>query len=59
MRVDSDVNVVAWLGSNALVVGGAAGLYLFGFLTGASSVTAMLDGDRPSELAQGDLRKCN
>ena len=32
MRVDSDVRACAWLGSDALVVVGSAGLYLFDFL---------------------------
>ena len=32
MRVDSGIGACAWLGSDALVVGGSAGLYLFGFL---------------------------
>jgi WD40 repeat protein len=40
MRVDSNIIACAWLGSNALVVGGSAGLYLFGFLTGTSLATA-------------------
>ena len=33
MRVDSSVTVAAWLDYDSLVVGGSAGLYLFGFLT--------------------------
>ena len=40
MRIDSDINACAWLGSNALVVGGSAGLYLFDFLTGTSAAHA-------------------
>ena len=40
MRVDSNVMACAWLGSNALVVGGRAGLYLFGFLTRTSPAAA-------------------
>ena len=36
MRVDGSVDASAWLGSDALVAGGSAGLYLFGFLTGTS-----------------------
>lgn len=33
MRVDGYMFACAWLGSDALVVGGSAGLYVFGFLT--------------------------
>jgi len=33
MRVDSDITTCAWLGSDALLLGGSAGLYLFDFLT--------------------------
>jgi hypothetical protein len=40
MRLESSVKATAWLGSNALVVGGSAGLYLFGFYTGTHSATA-------------------
>ena len=40
MRVDNNISACAWLGSNALVVGGSAGLYLFGFLTEASPAAA-------------------
>ena len=40
MRVDNDIEACAWLGCNAVVVGGSAGLYLFGFLTGASPSAA-------------------
>jgi WD40 repeat protein len=36
MRVDGVINVCAWLGSNALVVGGSAGLYLFGLVAQTS-----------------------
>ena len=36
MRVDNDLTSCAWLGSDALVFGGVAGLYVFGFLTGKS-----------------------
>ena len=32
MRVDNNVHVCAWLGHDALVIGGLAGLYLFDFL---------------------------
>jgi hypothetical protein len=32
MRVDSNIVACEWLGSDALVVGGSAGLYLFSFL---------------------------
>ena len=34
MRVDGSIGASAWLGSNALVVGGSLGLYLFRFLAG-------------------------
>ena len=37
MRVEKDIHACAWLGAGALVVGGSAGLYLFGFRTGNSS----------------------
>jgi WD40 repeat protein len=40
MRVDNNISACAWLGPNALVVGGSAGLYLFGFLTEASPAAA-------------------
>ena len=33
MRLDGSVDACAWLGNNALVLGGSAGLYLFGFLS--------------------------
>ncbi len=33
MRVENTLTACAWLDVNALVVGGSAGLYLFGFLT--------------------------
>jgi WD40 repeat protein len=32
MRVDSDIRACSWLSSDAVVIGGSAGLYLFGFL---------------------------
>ena len=32
MRLEGNVNALAWLDSEALVVGGSGGLYLFGFL---------------------------
>ena len=32
MRVDNSLSTCAWLGVDALAVGGSAGLYLFGFL---------------------------
>ena len=38
MRVDGSIAVCAWLGSNALAVGGSAGQHLFRFLTGTSPV---------------------
>ncbi len=38
MRVDGNVYASAWVGSDNLAVGGSAGLYLFGFLTGTSHV---------------------
>jgi WD40 repeat protein len=34
MRIDGAVYAFAWVGPNILAVGGSAGLYLFGFLTG-------------------------
>jgi WD40 repeat protein len=37
MRVDSNITTCAWRGSDALVVGGSAGLYLFQFFTGDQS----------------------
>jgi WD40 repeat protein len=37
MRIDGSVNVSQWLGSDALAVGGSAGLYLFSFLTGPAA----------------------
>jgi WD40 repeat protein len=40
MRVESDIRACAWLGSDALALGGSAGLYLFGFLTSTNSVMA-------------------
>ena len=36
MRVDGGIAICAWLGSNALAVGGSAGLYLFRFLAETS-----------------------
>jgi WD40 repeat protein len=33
MRIDDDVEGIAWLGISALVIDGPAGLYLFDFLT--------------------------
>ena len=40
MRVDSDITTCAWLGSDALVLGGSAGLYLFDFFveTGGQAI---------------------
>jgi WD40 repeat protein len=32
MRADSDIRACSWLSSDAVVIGGVAGLYLFGFL---------------------------
>ena len=32
MRADNDIRACSWLSSDAVVFGGAAGLYLFGFL---------------------------
>jgi hypothetical protein len=40
MRVDGGVYAAAWVGSSTLAVGGSAGLYLFGFLTGTNQATA-------------------
>jgi len=40
MRVDSNIIACAWVGSNGLVLGGPAGLYLFDFLTGSSPTAA-------------------
>ena len=40
MRLDSSVSACAWLGSDALVIGGSRGLYLFDFLTDANSAAA-------------------
>ena len=40
MRTDGGANDCAWLGSDALVVGGSAGLYLFGLLAGNGSTVA-------------------
>ena len=45
MRVENTVEGCAWLPGNALAAGGAAGLYLFDFLTGTSPVTAALEED--------------
>jgi WD40 repeat protein len=36
MRVDNYIFACSWLGSDALAIGGSAGLYLFNFLTGTS-----------------------
>ncbi len=47
MRVDNRVNACAWLGANALAVGGPAGLYLFDLLTGANPATAGLHAETP------------
>jgi WD40 repeat protein len=38
MRVDGSIAVCSWLGSNALAIGGSAGLHLFRFLTETSLV---------------------
>ena len=40
MRIDDDITACAWLGSNALVLGGSAGLYLFGLLAEPNSPAA-------------------
>jgi WD40 repeat protein len=40
MRVDNDIRTCGWLGSDALAVGGSAGLYLFSFLTRMSPAAA-------------------
>ncbi len=40
MRTDNDITTCAWLGSNALVLGGSAGLYLFGLLAEPNSPAA-------------------
>ena len=40
MRLDSDIETCAWLGTQGLAVGGTAGLYLFGFLAPTSAATA-------------------
>jgi hypothetical protein len=40
MRVENSLSACAWLGVNALAVGGTAGLYLFGFLASSSPATA-------------------
>jgi WD40 repeat protein len=45
MRVDGSINASVWLGSDALAVGGSAGLYLFSFLT-SSAATAHLQSCR-------------
>jgi WD40 repeat protein len=37
IRVDSDINACAWLGTKSLSVGGSAGLYLFDFSADAIS----------------------
>ena len=33
MRMENSLNALAWLGANALAIGGSAGLYLFSFVT--------------------------
>ena len=43
IRVDSKAYSCAWLGSEALAVGGEAGLYLFSFLTASNPSVATLD----------------
>ena len=40
MRIDDNVSTSAWLGAEALVVGGPAGMYAFDLLTGASQTAA-------------------
>ena len=40
MRMDSEVHDCAWLGTDGLVMGGSAGLYLFDFVADAISTTA-------------------
>ena len=40
MRVDNLIHECVWLGSDALAVGGPAGLYLFDFLTETSTAAA-------------------
>jgi WD40 repeat protein len=37
---DKSINACAWLGANALAVGGPAGLYLFDLLTGINPAIA-------------------
>ena len=48
MRLDDIVTALTWLSAKALVVGGTVGLYVFEFLTGASSATSTIykDGAR-------------
>jgi WD40 repeat protein len=51
MRIDGIASDCAWLGSDALVVGGSAGLYLFGFLTetrSAAVTTSLRPLPRPA-----------
>jgi WD40 repeat protein len=40
MRVDNDICACAWLGSEAIALGGPAGLYQFGFLVRTSPAAA-------------------
>jgi WD40 repeat protein len=40
MRLDNSVTAAAWIGNDALAVGGPAGLYLFDFLTDTNPVSA-------------------
>ena len=41
MRIDGSIRATAWIGSNALAVGGSAGLHLFDFLTGTGSAASV------------------
>ena len=50
MRTDDVVSDCAWLGSDALVLGGSTGLYLFSFLTetGSAAATSSRSLSRPA-----------
>ena len=51
MRIDGSIRATAWIGSNALAVGGSAGLYLFDFLTGTGSAASV---HRPGQVTGED-----
>lgn len=46
MRVDNTISALAWLGTDALAIGGAAGLYVFDFLSAITADLPQVTGRR-------------